>query len=114
MAGASIKIGASTTEYQQAMRAATAAMKQLSSEYSLAAANAKLYGTQSDALQAKVAELTKKMEVQKTKIADCKSQYETLTNRLKNQQDQQEKLKEKIAAVTESYNASIKAVGEDA
>ena len=114
MAGASIKIGASTTEYQQAMRAAAATMKQLSSEYSLAAANAKLYGTQSDALQAKVAELTKKMEVQKTKIADCKSQYETLTKRLKNQQDQQEKLKEKIAAVTESYNASIKAVGEDA
>lgn len=42
MAQASIKIGASMSEYQAAMRAAVTEMKRLSSEYSLAAANAKL------------------------------------------------------------------------
>nr|HRL57154.1 phage tail tape measure protein [Lachnospira sp.] len=114
MAGASIKIGASTSEYQQAMKAATAAMKQLGSEYSLAAANAKLYGTQSDALQAKVTELTKKIDIQKTKIEDCKNRYETLTNRLKNQLEHQDELKAKIAAATQSYNESIIAVGKNA
>lgn len=114
MAGASIKIGASTSEYQQAMKAATAAMKQLGSEYSLAAANAKLYGTQSDALQAKVTELTKKIDIQKTKIEDCKNRYETLTNRLKNQLEHQDELKAKIDAATQSYNESIIAVGKNA
>lgn len=43
MAQASIKIGASMSEYQSAMKAAVASMKELSSQYSLAAANAKLY-----------------------------------------------------------------------
>ena len=71
MAQASIKIGASMSEYQAAMKAAVASMKQLSSEYSLAAANAKLYGTKSDALKAKISELTQKMDVQKTKVEDC-------------------------------------------
>lgn len=83
MAQASIKIGASMSEYQAAMRAAVTEMKRLSSEYSLAAANAKLYGTQSDALRAKITELTQKMEVQRGKIEDCKVQQETLTERLK-------------------------------
>ena len=54
MAEAKIKIGAAIAEYQQAMRQAAAEMKKVSSEYSLAAANAKLYGTQSDVLRAKV------------------------------------------------------------
>lgn len=67
MAQASIKIGASMSEYQAAMKAAVASMKQLSSEYSLAAANAKLYGTKSDALKAKISELTQKMDVRRRK-----------------------------------------------
>ena len=96
MAQASIKIGASMSEYQAAMRAAVTEMKRLSSEYSLAAANAKLYGTQSDALRAKITELTQKMEVQRGKIEDCKVQQETLTERLKNSQATHETLKKKV------------------
>jgi TP901 family phage tail tape measure protein len=113
MAQASIKIGASMSEYQAAMKAAVASMKQLSSEYSLAAANAKLYGTKSDALKAKISELTQKMDVQKTKVADCKTHYETLTTRLDNNKKKSEELKTKVAELSRAYEESKEATGEN-
>lgn len=113
MAQASVKITAAMTEYQAAMKAAVASMKQLSSEYSLAAANAKLYGTQSDALRAKITELTQKMEVQKTKVKECEKQHETLTTRLKNQQTRHETLKQRVEDLSKAYEESKEATGED-
>lgn len=113
MAQASIKIGASMSEYQAAMKAAVASMKQLSSEYSLAAANAKLYGTKSDALKAKISELTQKMDVQKTKVEDCKSHYETLTTRLDNNKKKSEELKTKVAELSKAYEESKEATGKN-
>ena len=113
MAQASIKIGASMSEYQSAMKAAVASMKELSSQYSLAAANAKLYGTKSDALKAKISELTQKMDVQKTKVADCKTHYETLTTRLDNNKKKSEKLKTKVAELSRAYEESKEATGEN-
>ena len=113
MAQASIKIGASMSEYQSAMKAAVASMKELSSQYSLAAANAKLYGTKSDALKAKISELTQKMDVQKTKVADCKTHYETLTTRLDNNKKKSEELKTKVAELSRVYEESKEATGEN-
>ena len=113
MAQASIKIGASMSEYQSAMKAAVASMKELSSQYSLAAANAKLYGTKSDALKAKISELTQKMNVQKTKVADCKTHYETLTTRLDNNKKKSEELKTKVAELSRAYEESKEATGEN-
>lgn len=113
MAQASIKIGASMSEYQSAMKAAVASMKELSSQYSLAAANAKLYGTKSDALKAKISELTQKMDVQKTKVADCKTHYETLTTRLDNNKKKSEELKTKVAELSKAYEKSKEATGEN-
>ncbi len=113
MAQASIKIGASMSEYQSAMKAAVASMKELSSQYSLAAANAKLYGTKSDALKAKISELTQKMDVQKTKVADCKTHYETLTTRLDNNKKKSEELKAKVAELSKAYEESKEATGEN-
>jgi TP901 family phage tail tape measure protein len=113
MAQASIKIGASMSEYQSAMKAAVASMKELSSQYSLAAANAKLYGTKSDALKAKISELTQKMDVQKTKVADCKTHYETLATRLDNNKKKSEELKTKVAELSRAYEESKEATGEN-
>lgn len=113
MAQASIKIGASMSEYQAAMKAAVASMKQLSSEYSLAAANAKLYGNKSDALKAKINELTQKMDVQKTKVADCKMNYETLTTRLDNNKKKSEELKTKVTELSRAYEESKEATDEN-
>lgn len=113
MAQASIKIGASMSEYQSAMKAAVASMKELSSQYSLAAANAKLYGTKSDTLKAKISELTQKMDVQKTKVADCKTHYETLTNRLGSLTKKHKELKENVEKATRAYEESKEATGEN-
>ena len=113
MAQASIKIGASMSEYQSAMKAAVASMKELSSQYSLAAANAKLYGTKSDALKAKISELTQKIDVQKTKVADCKTHYETLTNRLGSLTEKHKELKENVEKATKAYEESKEATGEN-
>ena len=65
MAKTLIEIRAETTQYQQAMRQAAAEMKKLTSEHSLAAAQAKLNGSAQDAMRAKVTELTSKIGVQK-------------------------------------------------
>lgn len=113
MAQASIKIGASMSEYQAAMRAAVTEMKRLSSEYSLAAANAKLYGTQSDALRAKITELTQKMEVQRGKIEDCKVNYETLNKRLDEQKKKNEALKTSLDKAKAAYEESAEATGKN-
>ncbi len=113
MANASIRIGASTSEYQTAMKNAVASMKQLSSQYSLTAANAKLYGTQSDALKGKITELTAKMEVQKTKIADCEVNHATLTKRLQEQTKKHDELKNSVEKARTAYEESARATGTD-
>lgn len=82
MARTLIEIRAETTQYQQAMRQAAAEMKKLTSEHSLAAAQAKLNGSAQDALKAKVTELTSKMDLQKGVINQNKQQYDTLKEKL--------------------------------
>lgn len=112
MAEAKIKIGAAIAEYQQAMRQAAAEMKKVSSEYSLAAANAKLYGTQSDVLRAKVTELTKKLELQKGVVEQNRTQHGNLTAKLEDQQKKQESLRQKVRAAEQAYRESAQATGE--
>ena len=113
MADALVRIRANTSEYQAAMKQAAAEMKKLSSEYSLAAANAKLYGTQSDALRAKVTELTSKMETQKGVVSANEKQYDNLKQKLSVQKDEHEKLKQKVQAAKEAYEASAEATGKN-
>lgn len=113
MADALVRIRANTSEYQAAMKQAVAEMKKLSSEYSLAAANAKLYGTQSDALRAKVTELTSKMETQKGVVSANEKQYDNLKQKLQVQKDEHEKLKAKVQAAKEAYEASAEATGKN-
>lgn len=113
MADALVRIRANTSEYQAAMKQAAAEMKKLSSEYSLAAANAKLYCTQSDALRAKVTELTSKMETQKGVVQANEKQYDNLKQKLSVQREEHEKLKAKVQAAKEAYEASSEATGEN-
>ena len=54
MAKTLIEIRAETSQYQQAMRQAAAEMKNLTAQHSLAAAQAKLSGSEQDALRARV------------------------------------------------------------
>lgn len=113
MAQASIKIGASMSDYQAAMKKAVAEMKNLSSEYSLAAASAKLYGSQSDALRAKVTELTQKMDVQRQIVENNVTQTETLRDKLDKVKSTHEDLKKEVDSLKEAYEESCKAAGKN-
>lgn len=113
MAQASIRIGASTQAYQQAMKQAAEQMKKLSSEYSLAAAQAKMYGNQSDVLRAKVTELTAKMETQRTTVANTKQHYSDLKTKLDETKRKHEELKGKVDAAKQAYEQSCEATGKN-
>lgn len=113
MARTLIEIKADTTQYQQAMKQAAAEMKNLTSEYSLAAAQAKLSGSAQDALKAKVTELTAKIDIQREKVGQQEQQYSSLKEKLDLQKTAHDQLKQKLDAAKQAYEASAKATGED-
>lgn len=113
MAKTLIEIRAETTQYQQAMRQAAAEMKKLTSEHSLAAAQAKLNGSAQDAMRAKVTELTSKIGVQKDIVSKNSAQYDTLKQKLDLQKSTHDQLKTKVDAAKTAYEESAKATGKD-
>ncbi len=76
MAHTSVKITANSSDYRTQMKSAAAQMKELSSEYSLAATRAKLFGSATDALKAKAESLTQKVTVQKNIVQMNREQQE--------------------------------------
>lgn len=113
MAKTLIEIRAETTQYQQAMRQAAAEMKKLTSEHSLAAAQAKLNGSAQDAMRAKVTELTSKIGVQKDIVSKSSAQYNVLKQQLDLQKSTHDQLKTKVDAAKTAYEESAKATGKD-
>lgn len=113
MAKTLIEIRAETTQYQQAMRQAAAEMKKVTSEHSLAAAQAKLNGSAQDAMRAKVTELTSKIGVQKDIVSKSSAQYDTLKQKLDLQKSAHDQLKAKVDAAKTAYEESAKATGKD-
>lgn len=113
MAYTSVKITANSSDYQSQMKAAAAQMKVLSSEYSVAATSAKLFGKETDTLKAKAESLTQKITVQKDIVKLSGEQQEKLTQKLSEQKTKQEELKSKIDAATEAYRSSAQATGEE-
>lgn len=113
MAHASVKITANSSDYRTQMKSAAAQMKELSSEYSVAATRAKLFGSASDSLKAKAESLTQKITVQKNIVQMNKEQQERLTDQLGKQKTKQEELKTKVEAAKKAYEDEKKATGEN-
>lgn len=113
MAHASVKITANSSDYRIQMKSAAAQMKELSSEYSVAATRAKLFGSASDSLKAKAESLTQKITVQKNIVQMNKEQQERLTDQLGKQKTKQEELKTKVEAAKKAYEDEKKATGEN-
>ena len=88
-------------------------MKTLSSEYSVAATSAKLFGKETDTLKTKSEALTKQITVQKDIVRLNGEQQEKLTQKLSEQKAKQDELKSKIDAAIEAYQASAQATGEN-
>lgn len=113
MAYTSVKISANSSDYQSQMKSAAAQMKALSSEYSVAATKAKLFGSETDSLKAKAESLTQKITVQKSIVQLNGEQQEKLTKKLSDQKTKQEELKEKIDAAKTAYQQSTEETGKN-
>lgn len=113
MAYASVKITANSSDYRTQMKSAATQMKELSSEYSVAATKARLFGSASDSLKAKAESLTQKITVQKNIVQMNKEQQERLTDQLGKQKTKQEELKTKVDAAKKAYEDEKKATGEN-
>ena len=113
MAHASVKLTASSSDYRAQMKSAVAQMKELSSEYSVAATSAKLFGSATDGLKAKAESLTQKITAQKNIVKMNSEEQERLTKRLDSQKATHEQLKAKIEATRNAYQDAKKATGEN-
>jgi len=113
VAHASVKLTANASDYHTQMKSAAAQMKELSSEYSLAATRARLTGSAMDALKAKAESLTQKVTVQKNIVQMNREQQERLTEQLGKQKTKQEELKSKVEDAKKAYEDEKRATGED-
>lgn len=113
MAGASLRVGANTSEFTSQMKSMLTQMKLVTSEYKVEAAAAKALGSQTDLLKAKKTELTSKIKLQTDAI---KLQETNLTNqkqRLTELIEKEDKAKQKVAELTKAHEDSVKATGKD-
>ena len=113
MAGASLRVGANTSEFTSQMKSMLTQMKLVTSEYKVEAAQAKALGSQTDLLKAKQTELTAKIKLQTDAIKLQQTNLTAQKQKLTELQEKEQKLKEKVAELTEAYKDSVKTTGKD-
>lgn len=113
MAGASLRVGANTSEFTSQMKSMLTQMKLVTSEYKVEAAQAKALGSQTDLLKAKKTELTAKIKLQTDAIKLQQTNLTAQKQKLTELQATEQKLKEKVAELTKAYDESVKTTGED-
>ena len=113
MAGASLRVGANTSEFTSQMKSMLTQMKLVTSEYKVEAAQAKALGNQTDLLKAKKTKLTAKIKLQTDAIKLQETNLTAQKQKLTELQEKEQKLKEKVAELTEAYKDSVKTTGKD-
>lgn len=87
--------------------------KELSSEYSLASTQAKLFGSAQDALKAKIEELKAKISAQTDIVKLNETQQKKLEDTLKEQKEKQASLASQIEKTKQAIAESAEATGEN-
>lgn len=113
MAYAAVRLSATASSYITQMREVNKITKQLTSEYQIAQSKAKLLGSASGELEAKITDLTNKISLQKDRIKLNSQHMETLASDSKKLKDKQSDLTSKIAEVTDAYQKSAKETGKN-
>ena len=113
MAGASLKIGANTSEFTTQMKQMLAQMKLVTSEYKVEAAQAKALGSQTDLLKAKKTELISKIKLQTDMIKLQDNNLTAQKQKLEELKETEQKLKEKVTQLTDAYKESVKTTGKN-
>ncbi|WP_288479993.1 phage tail tape measure protein [uncultured Clostridium sp.] len=110
---ANVKIGANTSSFQKQMSDMARQLKMLSSEFSVSATKAKLFGSVQDQLKAKQSELTAKIKVQNSMVELQQKVMSKLTGDLDKQKLKREELNKKITETTNKYKESVSATGKN-
>lgn len=113
MAGASIKIGASSSEFQKQMKEVTNQLKLVSSECSVATEKARLFGNTQDKLSAIQKELTSKLQAQNQIVKIYKDRITVINGEIEKQKSKQAELNKKIEDATKRYKDSVEATGKN-
>lgn len=113
MAGASIKIGASSSEFQKQMKEVTRELKLVSSECGLATEKAKLFGSTQEKLTAVQKELTAKMQAQNQMVQLYKDRITGINGEIDKQKSKQAELTTKIEDANKKYKESVEQTGKN-
>lgn len=113
MAGANIKIGASSSEFQTQMREVTRQLKFVSSECGVATEKAKLFGSAQEKLSSIQKELTAKIQAQNQIIGIYKDRIAGINSEIEKEKNKQLELSQKIEEVTKKKKESIETTGKD-
>ena len=108
MAGANIKIGANSSQFQKQMAEVTRQLKLVSSECGVASQKAKLFGTAQEQLAAKQKELTSKIQAQTQMMKLHQDRVLNINATIDKQKEKQSELARKIEEVSKKHEESIK------
>ncbi|MDC4240870.1 phage tail tape measure protein [Clostridium tertium] len=113
MAGANIKIGASSSDFQNQMREVTRQLKLVSSECGVATEKAKLFGNAQEKLSSIQKELTAKIQAQNQIIGIYKDRIAGINIEIEKEKNKQLDLSQKIDEVNKKKKESIETTGKD-
>ena len=113
MAGANVKIGANSSEFQRQMREVTRQLKLVSSECGVASEKAKLFGNATEKLTVAQRELTAKIQAQNQMITLYKDRIKGINSEIQAQKQKQVELASKIDEATKKHKESVEATGKD-
>lgn len=113
MAGANIKIGANSSQFQKQMAEVTRQLKLVSSECGVASQKAKLFGTAQEQLAAKQKELTAKIQAQTQMMKLHQDRVVNINSTIDKQKEKQSELAKKIEEVSKKHEESIKTTGKN-
>lgn len=113
MAGANIKIGANSSQFQKQMAEVTRQLKLVSSECGVASQKAKLFGTAQEQLGVKQKELTAKIKAQTQMMKIHQDRILNINDTIDKQKIKQSELARKIEEVSKKHEESIKTTGKN-
>lgn len=112
MAGANIKIGANSSDFQKKMQDVTRQLKVTQSEFKLASESAKLFGNSTDQLKSKQGELENKLKGQNTILKMQQNGIKNITKDIKAYKDVNESLARKIKETEKEQKEAVKTYGK--
>ena len=112
MAGANIKIGANSSDFQRQMKEVVNQLKVTQSQFGLASEKAKLFGNATDQLKAKQGELANKLKSQNTIVAMSRETIRQINKEIIGYKNSNEQLAKKIADTEKKQKEAVEIYGK--